>query len=81
MASSMEKLQIVQMLLMANADVERRNGKNRRAKEVTKNQRIVYLIEKYEKKRGEGGEEEEEEKEGMKIIEQAEKYIEEFIES
>jgi hypothetical protein len=31
-----------------------KNSKNKVAKELTKNQRIVYLIEKYEKRQGSG---------------------------
>lgn len=35
---------------MNNADYTIRNAKNKLPKEVTKNQRVVYLIEKYEKR-------------------------------
>jgi len=40
-----------------------KNAKGKLAKEVTKNQRIVYLLEKYEKRVGNNPESDEEEKE------------------
>lgn len=43
-------VKIVQQLLLNNADFNVKNDKLKVAKEVTKNQRIIYLIEKYEKK-------------------------------
>jgi hypothetical protein len=36
--------------LLSNADFSLKNVKGRLPKEVTKNQRIIYLIEKYEKR-------------------------------
>ena len=43
-------VKIVQQLLLNNADYTVKNSKGKVPKEVTKNQRIIYLIEKYEKK-------------------------------
>lgn len=43
-------VKIVQQLLLNNADFSLKNTKGKLPKEVTLNQRIVYLIEKYEKK-------------------------------
>ena len=50
MACRLDEMQIVQRLLLSGADFTIRSAKNKVAKEVTKNQRIVYLIEKYEKR-------------------------------
>ena len=47
-------LKIVQQLLLNNADFILKSPKGKPAKETTKNQRIVYLIEKYEKRAGSG---------------------------
>ena len=49
-ACRLDQLQLVQLLLLNNADFTVKNSKNKLAKELTKNQRIVYLIEKYEKR-------------------------------
>jgi len=54
-ACRLDQLQLVQLLLLNNADFTIKNSKNKLAKELTKNQRIVYLIEKYEKRQGGGG--------------------------
>ncbi|CDW79366.1 protein kinase domain containing protein [Stylonychia lemnae] len=43
-------VKIVQQLLLNNADLSIKNNKFKTAKEVTNNQRIIYLIEKYEKR-------------------------------
>jgi hypothetical protein len=43
-------VKVVQQLLLNNADYTVKNEKGKSAKEVTKNQRIIYLIEKYEKR-------------------------------
>ena len=43
-------VKIVQQLLLNNADFTLRNAKGKSVKEVTNNQRIIYLIEKYEKR-------------------------------
>mmetsp|Transcript_17984 Transcript_17984/g.12917 ORF Transcript_17984/g.12917 Transcript_17984/m.12917 type:complete len:131 (+) Transcript_17984:327-719(+) len=43
-------VKIVQQLLLSNANINIKNAKNKTPKEVTKNQRIIYLIEKYEKR-------------------------------
>jgi len=43
-------IKVVQQLLLNNADFMARSPKGKLAKEMTKNQRIVYLIEKYEKR-------------------------------
>lgn len=58
-----------------------RNAKGKLAKEVTKNQRIVYLLEKYEKRVVNNPESDEEEKERNGVLEEAEAYIEDFTES
>ena len=52
MACKVDSLPIVQQLLLNNAEqsITSKGAKNRTPKEVTKNQRIVYLIEKYEKR-------------------------------
>jgi hypothetical protein len=54
MACKVDSLPIVQLLLLNNAEqsITCKGAKNRTPKEVTKNQRIVYLIEKYEKRFG-----------------------------
>ena len=54
MACKVDSLPIVQLLLLNNAEqsITSKGAKNRTPKEVTKNQRIVYLIEKYEKRLG-----------------------------
>jgi len=54
MACKLDSLPIVQLLLLNNAEqsITSKGAKNRTPKEVTKNQRIVYLIEKYEKRLG-----------------------------
>ena len=54
MACKVESLPIVQLLLLNNAEqsITSKGHKKKTPKEVTKNQRIVYLIEKYEKKLG-----------------------------
>lgn len=58
-----------------------KNAKGKLAKEVTKNQRIVYLLEKYEKRVVNNPESDEEEKERNGVLEEAEAYIEDFTES
>jgi hypothetical protein len=52
MACKVDSLPILQQLLLNNAEqsIGIKNSKNKTPKEVTKNQRIVYLIEKYEKR-------------------------------
>ncbi len=45
-----DSVKIVQQLLLNNSDFTIRNEKSKLPKEITKNQRIIYLIEKYEKK-------------------------------
>ncbi len=50
MGCKVDSLAIVQLLLLNNADFNIKNAKGRKPKEVTNNQRIIYLIEKYEKR-------------------------------
>ena len=49
-ACKVGSVKVVQQLLLNNADFSTKNLKGRLPKEVTRNQRIIYLIEKYEKR-------------------------------
>mmetsp|Transcript_20981 Transcript_20981/g.20097 ORF Transcript_20981/g.20097 Transcript_20981/m.20097 type:complete len:145 (+) Transcript_20981:453-887(+) len=49
LACAQGSIKIAPQLLLNNANPLARNAKNKLPKELTKNQRIVYLLEKYEK--------------------------------
>lgn len=49
LACKFGNLKIVQKLLINGADITKKSAKGKLAKDMTDNQRIVFLIEKYEK--------------------------------